>query len=83
MGTWIYALFIGLVAGLIADYLRKDQSYGLVINTIIGVLGAGLGWWLVNTLGLNPGKNLVIDILVALVGSSILLALISLFKKRA
>ena len=84
MFTMIYALLVGLVAGLIADYLRKDQSYGLVVNTIIGVAGAGLGWWLNNNvLKLAEKGNVLVDVLVALVGASILLAIISFFKKRA
>lgn len=82
----LYALLIGLIAGVLADYLRKDQSYGIIVNVIIGVLGAGIGWWLNNNVLHLANKQggltgIIVGVLVALVGSSILLAIIGFFKK--
>lgn len=79
----LYPIFVGLIAGLIADYLRKDQSYGLVVNIIIGMIGSWLGWFLNDKFfHIAERGNILVDILVSLAGASILLAIIAFVKTK-
>ena len=54
---------------------------GLVGNLIIGVIGAFLGGFLLNLLGLQ-GYGLIGSLVTAIVGACVLLWLISVIKKK-
>ena len=68
----VYILLIGLVVGFIADQLMKGRGYGLVGNTIVGVIGALIGGFVFGLLPISAGGGLV-GALVTAVGSSIVL----------
>ncbi len=78
--AWI---IIGLIAGWLAGELMRGSGFGLVGNIIVGIIGALLGGFLASALFNLPnavnGINLV-SILVAFLGSVILLAIIGLFR---
>ena len=46
-------LLIGIVAGWLASTLMKGRGLGLVGNLVVGVIGAFLGGFLFNVLGLG------------------------------
>ncbi len=71
---------IGILAGWIAEKVMK-RSHGLVTNLIVGVLGALLGGFIAGQLGYGT-DSLVISLLIAAGGAILLLAVLSLFKKR-
>ena len=57
MVGFIYYLLIGLVAGWLAGMIMKGQSFGLLGNLIVGVVGAFLGglvFWLVDLSATGP-----------------------------
>jgi len=80
--TWIV---IGAIAGWLASKIVKGHGSGLILNIIIGVVGALLGGWLAGTL-LGIGDALTgfnwTTFLVALVGSVLLLFILRLFRRR-
>ncbi len=57
MGTTsiLWLLIIGLVAGWLASRIMRGGGYGLVGDLIVGVVGAFLGGWLFNLLGISLG----------------------------
>lgn len=77
----LYALFIGLIAGAIAGYIRKGAGFGFIGDIVVGVIGSILGYFLLRLI--SPGINYGItgDIIVGVIGSLILLSLIGLVKK--
>lgn len=85
----ILFLLIGLVAGWLASTLMKGRGLGLVGNLVVGVIGAflggflfnvlGLGRFLFNVLGISAG-GLVGLLITATVGAVVLLLLIRLIK---
>lgn len=82
--TWV---IIGGLAGVIVGMLvrRQRRGFGLVGNVIIGLVGAIVGGFLFDQLGINVLGNVTIslnDLLAAIVGSLILLVVLS-FVKRA
>lgn len=79
---WISFLFIGLIAGWIAEKFMK-RDHGLLLNLIVGVAGAYIGVFLFSLVGIGPATSFVGAIVVAVVGAVVLLwALGKLFRGR-
>lgn len=81
MESLIITLFIGAVAGWLAGTLMKGRGFGLVGNIIVGILGAFLGSFTFNALGISIAAGILGSIITATVGAVILLFLIGLIKK--
>lgn len=72
-------LLIGLIAGWLSGLIMRGRGFGLLGNLIVGVLGAFLGGYLFDVLGLTAyglGGLLV----MAAIGAVVLLFLIGLIK---
>ena len=52
---WIGTLFIGALAGIIADKVMKS-NHGLLMNIVIGIVGSYIGAFLANLLGIQLGE---------------------------
>lgn len=74
-------LLIGLIAGWIADMLVKNSSFGLVGDLIVGVIGAFIGGFIFNALGIDA-YGFVGNIIMAVVGAVVLLLLLNAFNRR-
>jgi len=77
----ITLIIVGLVAGFLAFKVVKN-SFGLLGDLIIGILGAFLGPWIFGQLGIVVVSGLVGTIIAAFVGAVVLLLVIRLFKRR-
>ena len=71
--AWIV---LGLIAGFIASKIVNKTGEGVVLDIILGIIGAVVGGWLFNTFGHVgvTGLNLY-SILVAIVGAVIVLVI--------
>ena len=77
---WISFLLIGLIAGWIADKLMgRDNT--LLMNLVVGVVGAYVGAFLLRLLGLTS-TGIVGALIIAIVGSVALLAIVGAVRKR-
>jgi uncharacterized membrane protein YeaQ/YmgE (transglycosylase-associated protein family) len=76
----LWFLIIGLLAGWAASKVMKGRSQGLVINLVVGVVGAVIGGWLFSELHVMT-NGLLGALVVSFIGAVILLALIGLVKK--
>jgi uncharacterized membrane protein YeaQ/YmgE (transglycosylase-associated protein family) len=74
-------LIIGAVAGWLAGLLVKGGGFGLIVDIIVGIVGAFIGGWLASTLGISIGGGLIGSIIIAVIGAVILLFVIRLFKR--
>jgi len=79
--SFIWFLIIGAVAGWLAGLIMKGAGFGLLVNIIVGCIGAVLGGWLFGVLGISS-SGLIGSLITALVGAIVLLFIISLFKKK-
>ena len=78
--SWIV---VGLIAGWLAGMVMKGSGFGLIVNIIVGVVGALLGGWIATTflhIGGMTGINLQ-SILIAFVGAVLLLLVLGLFGR--
>lgn len=74
-------LLIGAIAGWLAGLIMKGSGQGLVMNIVLGIVGAVIGGWVFGLLGLNIGPGFVGAIIAATVGAVILLFIVSKVKK--
>ncbi|RDK05012.1 GlsB/YeaQ/YmgE family stress response membrane protein [Cupriavidus lacunae] len=74
-------LVIGAVAGWLAGVLVKGGGFGLVVDIIVGIVGAFIGGWLAGLLGMSLGGGWVGSIITAVIGAVILLFVIRLIKR--
>ncbi len=81
MGGLLWWIIVGLIAGFLAGKVMKGGGYGVVVDIILGMLGAILGGWIFGLLGIGIGGGLIGSILVAFVGAVILIWITRLLKK--
>lgn len=73
-------LAIGAVAGWLGSTIMKGGGFGLLGNIVVGIVGAFIGGFLFNLLGISAG-GLIGSIVTATVGAIVLLFIIGLIKK--
>ena len=77
----LISLASGAVGGNIAGALMKDKSLGTLWNSVVGILGGGLGGTALGMLGIDAA-GIIGNIGASGVGGAILLFVVSLFKKK-
>lgn len=82
---WLGTLFIGAVAGWIAEKVTKSDM-GLIMNIIVGVIGAYIGGFLANAAGFQLGEIVSGwfwgNLLVSVVGAIILILAVKILRGR-
>jgi uncharacterized membrane protein YeaQ/YmgE (transglycosylase-associated protein family) len=81
MVSLVYFLLIGLAAGWIAGQITKGQSFGLVNDLIVGVVGAILGGFLFGLAGLGS-TNIIGSLITATVGAIVFLFILRAIKNK-
>ena len=74
-------LIIGAIAGWLAGVLVKGGGFGLIVDIIVGIVGAFIGGWLAGLLGIHIGTGMISSIITAIIGAVIPLFIIRLFKR--
>ncbi|PXW17468.1 GlsB/YeaQ/YmgE family stress response membrane protein [Paraburkholderia caballeronis] len=74
-------LIIGAIAGWLAGILVKGGGFGLIVDIIVGIVGAFIGGWLAGLLGISIGGGMISSIITAIIGAVILLFIIRLFRR--
>jgi uncharacterized membrane protein YeaQ/YmgE (transglycosylase-associated protein family) len=83
--TIIAWIVLGLVAGFIASKIVNKSGDGLVIDIVLGVVGAVVGGWLFNMFGMRgvSGLNLY-SLLVSVLGAvAVLVVYHAVVRSRA
>jgi uncharacterized membrane protein YeaQ/YmgE (transglycosylase-associated protein family) len=82
---WVGTLLIGAAAGWIAEKLTKSDM-GLIMNIIVGIIGAYIGGFLANAAGIQLGEFFQGwfwgNVLVSVVGAVILILAVKLLRRR-
>jgi uncharacterized membrane protein YeaQ/YmgE (transglycosylase-associated protein family) len=84
--NFIIWLVVGGIVGWIASMImRRDAQQGIILNIVVGIVGAFLGGLLISPLlgvsTINQGNVSVPSILVSLGGAVILLAIVNAFTR--
>jgi uncharacterized membrane protein YeaQ/YmgE (transglycosylase-associated protein family) len=75
---WIAAIIIGGIAGWLAEQFMKSQM-GLVMNIVIGIIGAAVASWLLGLLGITFA-GWIGYLIAGFIGACILIAIARAFS---
>lgn len=79
---WIGYIIIGAIAGWIAGKIVDDGGQGILMNIVIGVIGALVGGFLLSFFVDTASGGWWFTLFTAILGSVILLWLVGLVRKR-
>ena len=85
MGIILWLVIGGVVGWLASIVMRRDGSQGIILNIVVGIVGALIGGWLIGPLvgapSINSGELSVASLLVSFLGAVILLAIVNLITR--
>ena len=81
MGIIIWLIIGGIVGWLASLVMRTDAQQGILLNIVVGIVGAFLGGLIFSRGDINEAPLDVTSFLVSLVGAIILLAIVNLFRR--
>ncbi len=96
ISTILWFLAIGAVAGWLSGIIKEGKSFGFLGNIVVGILGAIIGGYLFNLLGIQIGSSKTFNLFgaakitggqigqlfTALIGAILLLYFMTLIKKK-
>jgi uncharacterized membrane protein YeaQ/YmgE (transglycosylase-associated protein family) len=84
MGILVWLIVGGVVGWLASIIMRTDAQQGVLLNVVVGIVGALLAGFIVSPMlgvgTINEGISIA-TFLVSLVGAIILLAIVNLFRR--
>lgn len=83
MGIIVWLVIGGIVGWLASILMRTDAQQGIVLNIVVGVVGAFVGGLIFGRGEINNSPLTVTTFLVSLAGAVILLAIVNLFRRGA
>jgi uncharacterized membrane protein YeaQ/YmgE (transglycosylase-associated protein family) len=84
MGILVWLIVGGVVGWLASIIMRTDAQQGILLNVVVGIVGALLAGFIISPLigvgTINEGISIA-TFLVSLLGAVILLAIVNLFRR--
>jgi uncharacterized membrane protein YeaQ/YmgE (transglycosylase-associated protein family) len=80
MGFILWLIVGGIVGWLASIIMKTDAQQGLLLNIVVGIVGAAIGGLLLGG-SINTGMLSVRSLVVSLLGAVILLALVNLVRR--
>jgi len=85
MNLIIWLIVGGLIGWVASMMMRTNAQQGVVLNVVVGIVGAAIGGWLISPLvgvaSINQGSFSIGALIVSLLGAVILLAVVNLFRR--
>ncbi|HYJ52691.1 MAG TPA: GlsB/YeaQ/YmgE family stress response membrane protein [Allosphingosinicella sp.] len=81
MGIIIWLVIGGIVGWLASLIMRTDAQQGILLNIVVGIVGAFIGGLIFSGGTINNAPLNVTSFLVSLVGAVVLLAIVNLFRR--
>ena len=83
---FIIWIIVGGILGWLASMVMKtDAEQGMILNIVVGIIGAVLGGWLLSPLfgtgTINSDDFSITSLLVSFLGAVILLAIVNLLRR--
>ena len=83
MWALLWVVFGGLVGWVASKIMRTDAEQGIVLNIVVGIVGAVLGGWIVSYFGGTGATDFNVNsFAVALLGAIVLIAVVKLLRRR-
>ena len=81
MGIIIWLVIGGIVGWLASLVMRTDGQQGILLNIVVGIVGAFIGGLIFSGGTINQAPLDVTSFIVSLVGAIILLAIVNLVRR--
>ena len=85
MNIIIWLAIGGLIGWLASVIMRTDDRQGMLLNVVVGIVGAILGGWIVSPLvgvsTINQDNFSLAGLLVSLAGAVVLLGIVNLVRR--
>ena len=82
MGIILWIIFGGIVGWIASLIMKTDAQQGIVLNVIVGIIGAVIGGWLMGSLGQSSGTGFnFYGFIVAIIGAVILIAIVKALRR--
>ena len=85
MNFLIWLVVGGLIGWIASKIMNTDAQQGVILNIVVGIVGAFIGGMLISPLvgvpTINQNALSIGALLVSLVGAIILLAIVNLFRR--
>ncbi len=81
MGLIMWLIVGGVIGWLASLIMRTDAQQGILLNIVVGVVGAFLGGLVFSGGSINNAPLTLTTFLVSLVGAVILLAIVNLIRR--
>lgn len=85
MNIIVWLVVGGLIGWAASVLMGTDGRQGIILNVVVGIVGAVLGGWLLGgafgTSTINQGNLSVSGIVVSLIGAVLLIALLKLIRR--
>lgn len=87
MNVIIWLAVGGLIGWVASIVMRTNTQQGMLLNAVVGIVGAVLGGWflspLVGVSTINQSNFSIPGLVVSLVGAIVLLAIVNLVRRGA
>ena len=76
----IFWIIIGILAGFIASKIVNRTGEGILLDLVIGIVGAVIGGWLFGMLGIIAG-GWIGSLVTATIGAIVLLLIVKIIRR--
>lgn len=87
MNFIIWLVIGGLIGWLASMLMKTNDQQGVILNVVVGIVGAMLGGWFISPLvgvgTINQDNFSLPAMFVSFIGAAILLAVMNLFRRGA
>jgi uncharacterized membrane protein YeaQ/YmgE (transglycosylase-associated protein family) len=85
MNVIIWLIVGGIIGWIASKIMNTDAQQGVVLNIVVGVVGALLAGWLITPMvggtTINQGNFSLSGLIISLLGAIVLLAIVNLFRR--
>lgn len=86
MSIIVWLVMGGLVGWIASMIMGTNAQQGIILNVVVGIVGALIGGWLIGPLigagSINDGIS-IMSFIVSLIGAVILLTILSFFQRNS
>lgn len=81
MGLIVWIIVGGVIGWLASIIMRTDAQQGILLNIVVGIIGAFVGGLLISGGSINSAPLTVTSFLVSLLGAVVLLGIVNLIRR--
>jgi uncharacterized membrane protein YeaQ/YmgE (transglycosylase-associated protein family) len=81
IGIIVWLVVGGIVGWLASLVMRTDAQQGVLLNVVVGIVGAFIGGMIFSRGNINEAPLSVTAFIVSLIGAIILLGVVNLFRR--